>query len=98
MIEEIFVNVCSYAYQDQEEPGNCRVDYLYNANPNAITVGVIDWGVPFNPLQRADPTKPENVMDAQIGGLGIYMIKRMTDDLSYVREDDMNILMFQKRW
>lgn len=98
VIEEIFVNVCSYAYQDQEEPGNCRVDYLYNANPNAITVGFIDWGVPFDPLQRADPTKPENVMDAQIGGLGIYMVKRMTDDLSYVREGDMNILIFQKRW
>jgi serine/threonine-protein kinase RsbW len=57
-----------------------------------------DWGVPFDPLDHDDPTKPTSVEDARIGGLGIMMVKRMTDDLSYVRDDDANVVAFKKSW
>ena len=97
-LEEIFVNVCSYAYQDAGEPGKVRVEYVYYADPNSLTVSVTDWGVPFDPLAHDDPKVPTSAAEASIGGLGILMVKRLTDDVSYVRDDDANVIAFKKAW
>ena len=97
-LEEIFVNVCSYAYQDAGEPGKVRVEYVYYADPNSLTVSVTDWGVPFDPLAHDDPKVPTSAAEAPIGGLGILMVKRLTDDVSYVRDDDANVIAFKKAW
>ncbi len=97
-LEELFVNVCSYAYADQEEDGACRIDYIYNADPHAITVSITDWGVPFNPLDHKDPNAPSSIAEAAIGGLGILMVKRLTDDISYLRDDNANVVVFRKSW
>ncbi len=97
-LEELFVNVCHYAYAEEERPGKVRVDYMYNANPNSITVSLTDWGVPFNPIEYADPTSPSSVEEAKIGGLGIFMAKQSTDDMSYVRDNDTNVVAFRKVW
>ena len=97
-IEELFVNVCRYAYADQDEPGNVTVDYIYNARPNAITIQLTDQGVPFDPLSRKDPTKPASIQEATIGGLGIFMAKKSVDDFSYVRDGDKNIVVIKKIW
>ena len=97
-IEEMFVNVCNYAYDGQETPGACRVDYVYHANPNTITVQLTDWGTPFDPLQHKDPTKPASIAETMIGGLGIMMAKRMTDDMTYLRDGDTNVVAFRKSW
>ena len=97
-LEELFVNVCRYAYKDTGGVGRVRVEYVYNANPSTITVALTDWGVPFNPLEYADPQRPQTSGDAKIGGLGILMAKRSTDDLSYVRDGDANVVVFRKSW
>jgi anti-sigma regulatory factor (Ser/Thr protein kinase) len=97
-LEELFVNVCRYAYKGQDKPGKVRVDYVYNANPSAITVCLTDWGVPFDPLASADPLAPTSADDASIGGLGILMAKKSVDDMSYLRDDDANVLVFRKVW
>ena len=97
-LEELFVNVCHYAYPDADEPGSVRVDYVYNANPSSITVQLSDQGVPFDPLTLADPTKPTSVQEAKIGGLGIFMAKRSVDDISYLRDGDTNVVVFKKVW
>lgn len=97
-LEELFVNVCRYAYKGQDKPGKVRVDYVYNANPSAITVSLTDWGVPFDPLASADPLAPTSADDATIGGLGILMAKKSVDDMSYLRDDDANVLVFRKVW
>ena len=97
--EELFVNVCRYAYVGQDESGEVRVSYVYNANPSAITVEIADHGVPFDPLAADDPSPwPDDVADARIGGLGIFMVRQMVDDLSYVRDDGWNITAFRKSW
>ena len=98
VIEELFVNVCSYAYEGSGEVGECRVEYVYNANPHSLTLSIIDWGVPFDPLEHADPAAPSTVDDARIGGLGIMMVKRMCDDVSYLRDDDANVTVIKKSW
>ena len=97
-LEELFVNVCNYAYADKDEPGTCTVDYVYNANPHAMTIQLSDQGVPFDPLEHGDPSLPTSIEDAQVGGLGIYMTRRLVDDLSYVRDGDTNIVAFHKTW
>lgn len=93
-LEELFVNVCRYAYAGQDKPGKVRVEYIYNANPSAITVSITDWGVPFDPLSYGN-SMAGNV---GIGGLGILMAKKSVDDLSYMRDGDANITVFRKEW
>ena len=97
-IEELFVNVCNYAYEGSDEPGTCRVEYVYRANPSIITVQITDWGAPFDPLARDDPNKPTSIADTMIGGLGIFMAKKLTDDMSYVRDGNANVVAISKSW
>ncbi len=97
-LEELFVNVCHYAYADKGEVGPCRVSYLYRPYPSSITISLTDWGTPFDPLEQRDPTLPSSVQDAKIGGLGIFMTKRLTDELSYARDNDTNVVTFKKCW
>lgn len=97
-MEELLVNVCSYAYAGQDAPGDVRVSYVYRADPHAITVELMDQGIPFNPVLREDPTKPSSIQEAKIGGLGIFMVKKTMDDLSYVYDGTNNIVAFRKSW
>ena len=97
-LEELFVNVCRYAYAKDAEVGNVRVDYVYNASPNSLTVQLTDQGVPFDPVAATAPRRAFSIEDAQIGGLGIFMVKKSVDDLSYMRDGDSNIVAFKKTW
>ncbi|MBQ9005443.1 MAG: SpoIIE family protein phosphatase [Atopobiaceae bacterium] len=97
-VEELFVNVCNYAYAEEEKVGPCQVSYLYRPDPNTITISITDWGTPFDPLKQEDPTLPSSVKEAKIGGLGIFMAKRLTDELTYRRDNDKNVVTFKKRW
>lgn len=97
-LEELFVNVCNYAYADQDEPGNVIVSYCYYTDPSTIEIELTDHGVPFNPVTREDPTRPSSIQEAKIGGLGIFMVKKTMDDLSYRRVNDMNVVTFTKSW
>lgn len=97
-LEELFINICRYAYADAPDGkvGDCRVDYLYMMNPHSITVCLTDWGVPFDPLTLAEVDNP---MDAvENGGLGIMMVRKSVDDISYLRDGDANVVAFCKRW
>ena len=97
-LEELFVNVCNYAYSDQDEPGDVQVDYVDDDDINAISVRLIDQGVAFDPLVRADPTRPESIEDTNVGGLGIFMTKKLMDDITYLRDRGSNIVAFRKSW
>ena len=97
-LEELFVNVCRYAYADQKEPGQVQVSYTYGANPSAITIELRDQGIPFDPIKKEDPTKPSNAQEAKIGGLGIFMVKKSMDDFFYMRDRDSNVVVFKKGW
>ncbi len=97
-LEELFVNVCRYAYADKDEPGMVRVSYAYGTNPSSITVELVDQGIPFDPLTLGDPTKPSSIQEAKIGGLGIFMVRKSMDDFAYVRDAGNNVVAFSKRW
>lgn len=93
-IEEIFVNIVRYSGLSSNDAIEVRCEVL--DKPLRIAVSFIDGGVPFNPLLSDDPDiSPEGLMERE-GGLGIFMVKQMMDDVSYVREDGKNLLTITK--
>lgn len=99
-VEELVVNVCSYAYQDAQpdEPRPLRIHFTSSNNPNAIVIEVADDGTPFNPLEHGDPEQPKSIMEAEVGGLGLRMTRKLMDEMEYVREGKANVTVVTKRW
>ncbi len=98
--EELFVNVCHYAYPDAtpDNPGEVRIGFEYEASPPSLTVTISDDGIPYNPLAKPDAVTPDDIMDVPIGGLGILMAKRSVDEMTYERAGESNVLTFRKGW
>ncbi len=99
-VEELFVNVCHYAYPNAtpDEPGFVRVQRTYSADPPSVIVDIIDEGIPYDPLAKPDAVTPENIEDVPIGGLGILMAKRSVNEIHYERADDCNVVTIIKKW
>ena len=94
-VEEIYVNIASYAYAPGVGPATIRVE-IADA-PRAATITFIDHGVPYDPLAKPDPDVTLSADQRQIGGLGIYMVKKSMDDMVYAYEDGCNVLRITKR-
>ncbi len=92
--EEIFVNIANYAYG--AETGNVVIHVDMDRTNSQIAVTFIDSGTPYNPLEKADPDMAATAEDRQIGGLGIYMSKKTSDQMFYRYEDKKNILTIKK--
>ena len=94
VIEEIFVNIASYAYQSGKGSATICIDFA--KNPTAAVVTFIDSGEPYNPLERDDPDTTLAIDERDIGGLGIFLVKKNVDDISYKYEGGQNILTVKK--
>ena len=93
-VEEIFVNVAHYAYPDRT--GNVKLEILFKAN--AVQLRFKDHGIPFNPLTKENPDITLSAEERDIGGLGIFMVKKTMDAIVYQYKDGMNILTIEKNW
>ncbi len=93
-IDELFSNIARYAY-DPSGPATVRVDV--DQDPLAVRVTFIDHGKPYDPLAKADPDVTLSAEERQIGGLGIFMVKKTMDDVRYEYKDGQNILTVEKR-
>ncbi len=93
-VEELFVNVAHYAYTPNVGPISIRVESLQD--PKRISITFLDKGVPYNPLAKPDPDVTLSAEERQIGGLGIYMVKKSMDDMTYVYRNGYNILNITK--
>lgn len=87
-LEEALVNIFSYAYENTS--GRAEVKCLFEGG--VLTIKVTDAGLPFDPLAVDSPDVHTNMADNRIGGYGIVLIKKLTDDVRYIRENDKNIL------
>ncbi len=98
-VEELVVNVCSYAYPDAtpDEPGFLRIHFTWQ-QPNVIIIEITDDGIPFNPLEKPDPERPKSIEETKVGGLGVLMTKKLMDKVEYVREGITNVTIITKRW
>ena len=93
VVEEIFINIVNYAYQDNEKEG---VSIEIENKENKIIIVFEDNGIFFNPLNNTDPNTSLPINEREIGGLGIYMVKKMMDNVEYEYKDHKNILRITK--
>lgn len=93
-IEEILVNIVSYAGLSETDGIEVRCEVL--ENPLRVILQFLDEGIPFDPLAETDPDiSPEAIMKRD-GGLGIFLVKQMMDDVSYTYENGKNTLTVLK--
>ena len=92
--EEIFANIASYAYAPGT--GSATVGIETSADPFSATIVFSDSGVPYDPLSREDPDVTLPAEERDVGGLGVYMTKKLMDCVSYEYSDGKNILTLRK--
>ena len=93
-IDELFGNIAHYAYNPEIGKATVRVEVI--EDPLAVTITFIDNGVPYDPLAKADPDTTLSAEEREIGGLGIYMVKKSMDEITYEYKDGQNILAIKK--
>ena len=93
-VEEIFVNIAHYAYNPEVGTATVRIEVM--GEPPAVDITFIDKGIPYDPLAKADPDVTLSAEERQIGGLGIFMVKKSMDDVKYEYLDGHNILTLKK--
>ena len=93
-IDELFGNIAHYAYNPETGDATVRVEVI--EEPLSVVITFIDNGVPYDPLAKADPDTTLSAEEREIGGLGIYMVKKSMDDITYEYKDGQNILKIKK--
>ena len=95
-VDEVFSNVAQYAYPDGG--GNVTVRFEVGADPRCALITFMDRGIPYNPLEKEDPDVSLPLEMRAVGGLGIFMVKKMMDGMEYAYRDGQNILLIRKNF
>lgn len=94
-IDELFGNIARYAYHP--EVGEATVQVEMEENTPVVTVTFRDQGTPYNPLESPDPDVTLSAEEREIGGLGVYLVKKSMDEVVYEYQDGQNILRVRKK-
>ena len=93
-IDELFSNIARYAYNPETGPATVRVEVM--KEPMEVVITFIDNGVPYDPLSREDPDTTLSAEERDIGGLGIFLVKKNMDEVAYEYKNGQNILRIRK--
>ncbi|MBR2685268.1 MAG: SpoIIE family protein phosphatase [Erysipelotrichaceae bacterium] len=93
-IDEIFSNISHYAYKPEVGPATVRVEV--DENPLTVIITFIDHGVPYDPLSQEDPDVTLSAEEREIGGLGVFLVKKTMDYVNYEYKEGQNILTVKK--
>ena len=93
-IDEIYSNISKFSYTDGNGPVTVTLDEEFE--PHRVVLKFVDKGRPFNPIANELPDVSLGAEEREIGGLGIFMVRKMMDDIRYVYADDSNILELVK--
>ena len=93
-IDELFGNIAHYAYNPDVGDATVRVEVI--DDPLSVIITFVDKGVPYDPLTAADPDVTLSAEDRAIGGLGIFMVRKSMDEITYRYENGSNILSIRK--
>lgn len=96
VVEELSLNVFNYAYDGRQ--GNFSLSIINDTEQRKVIMEFCDDGKPYNPLLLGEPDVNTHISKRQIGGLGIMMAKKLTDQQHYVRENGQNILTVVKNY
>ena len=94
-IDELLANIASYAYGTGE--GEVTVRFDFQPDDRTVALTFIDSGIPYDPLAKPDPDIALEVEKRSVGGLGIFLVKKTMDDMTYARRDGRNVLTIRKR-
>lgn len=94
-VEEVFTNIANYAYG--EKSGDVKYIFRFNHSTRSASFRFIDNGIKFNPLEKPDPDVTLSAEKRKVGGLGIFLTKKVMDDLTYRYEKGSNILTLYKK-
>ena len=89
VVEELVLNIVDYANSDY-------LDVEIIRDEKSITLRFHDGGIPFNPLEKEEPDFTIPLEDRKIGGLGIFMVIKYMDTVTYERTGEENILTVRK--
>jgi anti-sigma regulatory factor (Ser/Thr protein kinase) len=93
-LDELITNTISYGYDDNKEH---EIIIDMRLAESEIVVQVQDDGKPFNPLDMPDPDLGLELDQRPAGGLGIYLVRTMMDQVEYERRGNQNIITMRKR-
>jgi phosphoserine phosphatase RsbU/P len=94
VLDEIVTNIISYAYEDDKAH---EIDIVLEFNENEILVKIEDDGKEFNPLEIPEPDIESSLEDREIGGLGVFFVKDIMDNIKYKRKNQKNSLVMRKK-
>lgn len=94
-VEELFVNIANYAYEGKV--GQATIGFEYIESDNSAKISFSDEGIKYDPLAKADPDITLSAEEREIGGLGIFMVKKNMDQVLYEYTDGKNITTIIKR-
>ncbi len=94
-VEEIYINIASYAYGDSIGMAEILIDH--DQALNSVSITFKDSGVFYDPLAKEDPDITLSAEERAVGGLGIFMVKKSMDDMKYKYEDGKNVLTIVKK-
>ena len=95
VIDEIFSNIAHYAYAPSV--GDVTVSVAANKETKVLMLSFADRGVAYNPLVKEDPDVTLSAEERQIGGMGIFMVKKLMDDITYEYVEGRNVLTVWKK-
>ncbi len=93
-IDELFGNIAHYVYKPEVGPATVRVEVI--ESPLSVVITFIDHGVPYDPLANEDSDVSLPAEQRKIGGLGIYIVKKSMDEITYEYKNGKNILKIKK--
>ncbi|MBE6997285.1 MAG: ATP-binding protein [Ruminococcaceae bacterium] len=93
-VDEVFGNIVHYAYSDAV--GSVKLRFEAEQTPLAVTLTFLDSGIPFDPLQAEAPDTSLAARERAIGGLGIFVVKKLMDEVCYEYADGKNVLRLKK--
>jgi serine/threonine-protein kinase RsbW len=95
-LEEVLVNIFNYVYKDSGLEDNVEITCTL-ADAQSFVIEITDSGMPFNILTVREPDVTAEIDKRPIGGLGVFFVKRLMDEVHYRREAEKNILTLTVR-
>ena len=95
-VDELFANIAHYAYNPETGCATVKVDVV--KEPLSVVITFIDNGKPYDPLAKADPDTTQSIEEREIGGMGIFIVKKSMDSVNYEYKDGKNILTIKKNF
>ena len=93
-LDEVLSNIVNHGYEGNQ-PG--EIEIHFRLQDDVLELTILDDAAPFDPLTALEPDTEQPVAERPIGGLGIFLVRKLMDAVEYERRDGRNRLVCRKR-